>query len=298
MEAHFSVTFKKHSAKIVSGSDNMKFKIVADSSSDLKGNGEFFSVVPLKIITDENEFTDDDNINVKEMADFLSAYKGKSSTACPSVSDWLSAFGDAERIFAVTITSGLSGSFNSARLAKEEYEFKNPDKKVFVIDSLSAGPELKLICEKLSKLIEEFADYEEIKKRIIEYKEKTGLFFSLESLKNFANNGRVSKVTAKLVGALGIRLVGKASNVGTLEPLSKVRGEAKALAEILDLLIKNGFKGGKIRIDHCENKTAAEKLKEMIKDNFQNADVKIDITYGLCSFYAEKGGMLVGYERG
>ncbi len=275
----------------------MKFKIVADSSSDLKGNNEFFSVVPLKIITDEKEFTDDDNINVKEMADFLSSYKGKSSTACPSVSDWLSAFGDADKIFAVTITSGLSGSFNSARLAKEAYEEKNPGKKVFVIDSLSAGPELKLICEKLSELIKELADYEKIKKKIIEYKEKTGLLFSLESLKNFANNGRVSKVTAKLVGALGIRLVGKASEKGTLEPLSKVRGESKALGEIIDLLIKNGFKGGKIRIDHCENEAASEKLKNMIKEKFPSADVKTGITYGLCSFYAEKGGMLVGYEK-
>lgn len=276
----------------------MKFKIVTDSSSDLKGNSDKLSVVPLKIITDKKEFTDDDNINVKEMTDFLSEYNGRSSTACPSVSDWISAFGEADRIFAVTITSGLSGSFNSARLAKEEYESRNPEKKVFVIDSLSAGPELKLICEKLSELIEKDFDYEEIKENITQYKEKTGLFFSLESLKNLANNGRVSKVSAKLAGVLGIRVVGKASDVGTLELVSKIRGEEKAIKETFDLLIKNGYNGAKIRIDHCENKNAAEKLKEMIKENFPEADVKCGETSGLCSFYAEKGGMLVGYERG
>ena len=275
----------------------MKFKIVADSSADLKGNNESFASVPLKIITDIKEFIDDDNINVEEMTDFLASYKGKSSTACPSVDDWLSAYKDADYVFAIAITSGLSGSYNAARLAKEEYEAANPGKRVHVIDSLSAGPELKLIFEKLVSLIEENLSFDEIKEKIDEYLKNTGLVFSLESLKNFANNGRVSKVTAKLVGVLDIRLLGKASNEGALEPVYKARGEAKALNELMRLLDENGFKGGKVRIDHCRNKDAADKLKQMILNRYPDCDIKIDITYGLCSFYAEKGGLLVGYER-
>ncbi len=275
----------------------MKFKIVADSSADLKNMGEEFSSVPLKIITDAKEYTDDENLNVEEMTEFLASYKGKSSTACPSSEDWLCAFKNAECIFAITITSGLSGSFNSARLAKEQYESENPGSKVFVIDSLSAGPELKLIYEKLKELIESGKDFEEICELITEYQKHTGLFFSLESLKNFANNGRVSKVVAKIVGVLDIRLVGKASSEGTLEPLYKARGEAKAISRIVELLLENSYGGGKLRIDHCDNEKAALKLKERIINLFPGADVKIGETYGLCSFYAEKGGILIGYEK-
>ena len=98
--------------------------------------------------------------------------------------DWLDAFGDEERVFCITITSNLSGSYNSAMVAKETYESEHPDKKVFVIDSLSAGPELKLIKEKLEELIAEGKSFEDICSEIMEYKKKTYLVFFLKSLNN------------------------------------------------------------------------------------------------------------------
>lgn len=271
-------------------------RIVCDSSADFKTdkNGELFSV-PLKIIAGTKEFTDDENIDVSEMTDYLYGYNGKSSTACPSVTDWLDGFGDAEEIFAIAITSTLSGSCNSARLAKEQYEKKNPQKKVCVIDSLSAGPELKLIAEKIRELSAKGLSFEDIEKEIKLY--ETDLLFSLESLKNLANNGRVGKVTAKLAGVLGIRVVGKASIRGDLEPLSKARGEAKALSEVIRFLKENRYNGGKIIIDHCDNLSCAEKLQSLIKEKYPDADVRIAPTFGLCSFYAEKGGLLIGFEK-
>jgi len=268
--------------------------IACDSSADLRTEEPYLYSVPLKIITDTREFIDNNELDVSKMTEFLSSYKGKSSTACPSVADWLDAFKGDDEIFAVTITSNLSGSYNAARLAKDEYEKKNPGCRVHVIDSLSAGPELKLIVEKIKELYDKKFSFDEIKTKLEGY--KTGLLFSLESLKNLANNGRVSKVTAKLAGVLGIRIVGKASIRGDLEPLSKSRGEAKALSEILSKLSENGYRGGKVIIDHCNNETAALKLKEMIKENFPFADIKTAVTYGLCSFYAEDGGMLIGFE--
>ena len=171
-----------------------------------------------------------------------------------------------------------------------------PDRKVFVIDSLSAGPELKLIVEKLEELILEGKAYEEICEAITEYQKHTKLLFMLESLTNLANNGRVSKATAKIAGILSIRLVGKASDHGTLEPLEKTRGEKKGLNSILQNLKDLGYKGGKIRISHCLNKPLAELLSSILKSEFGTTDIEIYPAAALCSFYAEKGGLLIGFE--
>ena len=119
----------------------------------------------------------------------------------------------------------------------------------------------------------------------------------LESLKNLANNGRVSKIVAKAAGILGIRMVGKASDVGTLEPLEKCRGEKKALASLLTYLTTLGYEGGKIRISHCMNESAAQTLKEGILSMYPQADIQIRPAGALCSFYAEKGGLLIGFEK-
>ena len=273
-------------------------KIVADSSANLlKLEQTPFAGVPLKIITAEKEFVDDENLNVEEMVDFFDSYKGKSQTSCPNPADWLTAFGDADMVFCVAITSGLSGSYNAAVVAKQMYESENPKRRVCVIDSLSAGPELILIVEKLQELIAQGLPYEEICDQIRAYTQKTGLLFMLESLKNFAANGRVSPAVAKLVGVLGIRIVGKASDQGTLEPMDKCRGEAKSLEKILCHLKDLGLQEGKVRIAHCRNEAAAQKLQKLIGERFPKAQTEISQCLGLCSYYAEKGGLLIGFEK-
>ena len=118
---------------------NRKIKIVADSSANiLELDKVEFASAPLKIITDKREFADTEELDVQEMISYLCTNSGKSKTSCPNPNDWLEAFGDADDIFCVTITSGLSGSYNSACVAKKIYEENNKDKRVFVIDSLSA----------------------------------------------------------------------------------------------------------------------------------------------------------------
>ena len=273
-------------------------KIVADSSANvLRLENLSFACAPLKIITADSEFVDTDQLDVSGMVDYFDRYKGKSKTSCPNPSDWLDAFGDADDIFCVTITSGLSGSYNSACIAKQMYENEHPGKRVQVIDSLSAGPELLLIIEKLEALIGQGMEFEEICSTMEVYVQKTGLLFMLESLKNFAANGRVSPAVAKIVGILGIRVVGKASDQGTLEPMDKCRGEARSLTAILGHLKRSGLNAGKVRIAHCRNLTAAEKLKAMLAEELPQAEVRIAECLGLCSYYAEKGGMLVGFEK-
>lgn len=273
-------------------------KIVADSSANLMALEDVaFDCAPMKIITAEKEFVDDRALDVENMIDYFSHYKARSQTSCPNPEDWLTAFGDAEDIFCVTITSGLSGSFNSASVAGQMYEMEHPGRRVFVIDSLSAGPELTLMVQKLRQLILAGSTYKEICDYMDGYTKKTGLLFMLESLNNFAANGRVSPAVAKIAGVLGIRIVGKASDVGTLEPTDKCRGEAKSLSAILRHLKANGLRTGRVQLAHCRNEAAALKLKAMIEDALPDVTVDIAVNLGLCNFYAERGGLLVGYEK-
>ena len=273
-------------------------KLVADSSANmLTLDRVAFASAPLKIITGEREFVDDAQLDVTGMVQWFDSYKGRSKTSCPNPGDWLEAFGDADEVFCVTITSGLSGSYNSACVAQQMYEAENSGKRVFVIDSLSAGPELALIVEKLVEYIEQGRSFEDICRDIKAYQQLTGLVFVLASLKNFAANGRVSPAVAKIAGVLGIRVVGKASDQGTLEPTDKCRGEAKSLKTLVANLLNAGLSRGKVCIDHCCNGDAAQTLAELIRAGAPQADVSVHTCRGLCSYYAEKGGLLVGFER-
>lgn len=276
----------------------MTYKIVSDSTANiLTLEGVDFQSVPLKIRVEDKEYVDNENVSVTEMVTHLKRIKTKSTTACPSPDEYIEAFGDADRIFCTTISSGLSGSYNSARLAKEEYESKFPDRRVFVVDSLSAGPGVGIIVEKLEELITSGKEYEEICDIISEYANNTHILFSLESLKNFANNGRVNPAIAKIIGVLGIRLVGTATETGTLDPTDKCRGEKNAIETVYKNMISRDYKGGKVIISHTENPNAVQILKNKITESFPDAEVKITTNRALCSFYAEPGGFLVSFEK-
>ncbi len=275
----------------------MSFRIVADSSANLyKLNDADFSYVPLTILCDGQEFIDNSDLDILGMNRMLNASKSGASTSCPNVSAWLDAFSEAEEVFAVTITSNLSGSYAAAVNAAEQYREEHPNAKISVIDSLSAGPELCLIVEKIAECKNLGMSFEETDQTVREYLKRTHLLFALQSLSNLAKNGRVSMAKAKIAGVLGIRVVGRASDVGTLEQLQNCRGETKSLSAILHLMLEAGYSGGKVFIAHCFNTKAANTLKDMICEKFQKAQVILQKTGGLCSFYAEDGGLLVGYE--
>ncbi len=275
----------------------MQYKIVADSSSNVLTLSTVpFASVPLTIHAGERSFVDDADCDVAAMTSYMLSWKGKSSTACPSAQAWLEAFGDAENVFCVTLTSGLSGSFNAARIAAEEYMAAHPDRRVHVIDTLSAGPELRLVAEKLEEMIVVGLPFDEIVDKISQYLQHSHLVFSLQSLHNFVANGRVSPALGALAGLLGMRVVGKASDEGTLEPIVKPRGDKKALQEILRLMKELGWKGGRVRIAHNENAAMADALRDALSALCGELDVSIERCRGLCSYYAERGGLLIGFE--
>lgn len=274
----------------------MTYKIVSDSSSNLLTWDKIaYATVPLKIISSEKEYIDDINLNVSRMVEDLKTVKGVVKTSCPNTAEWLDAFEGADCIFAITITSNLSGCYNAAMLAREQFLAENPDKKICVIDSYSTGGEMQLIIEKLTELINMGKSFEEIEQEITLYKDTTHLEFSLQSLTNLARNGRVSPAIAAIAGVLGIRILGAAVE-GVLHQSDKARGEKKALATIFNNMKKGGYTGGKVRINHCLNAESAESVKDKILTEFPQADVAIIPCTALCSFYAEEGGLLIGYE--
>ncbi len=277
----------------------MSYKIVADSSCNLLSfAGVDFAGVPLKIVTDKKEYVDDEKLDCALMLEELAAYKGRSGTACPSVGEWLESFGQAENIFAVAITSSLSGSYNACLQAKEVYEQTYPGRRVSCLDSLSAGPELVLIMEKLRELIGLGLDFEEIDRRIREYMKHSHLMFMLERVDNLARNGRISPLAAKTVGVLGIRIVGRASDQGTLEQLHKCRGQSRAIQAIVREMEEAGYAGGRLRIAHCFNESGAKELQNIMKGRWPQLDTGIIPFTGLCSFYGEKGCIMAAFEDG
>ena len=263
----------------------MKTKIVVDSSSNLYTlSGVDFACVPLKIVTDDGEYLDTAELDAVGMAQTLRSYKGKTGTSCPNVADWLAAYEGAEEVFVVTITGTLSGSYNAAQLAAEEYRQEHEGARVFVLDSLSAGP------------VQAGCAFDDAAEKILAYHRHTHLLFSLESLANLARNGRVKPAVAAVARMLGIRVIGQASEAGELEVLCKTRGEHGALERIVLEMKGRGFVSGRVHIAHCGNPDAADRLKKMLHAVFPGAQVDVSPCGGLCSYYAELGGLMVGYE--
>ncbi len=275
----------------------MNFKIVSDSSSNLLHfAGVPYATVPLKIMTEQREYVDDTALDVTGMVSDLRTVKGKTSTSCPNIYEWKTAMADADAVFAITITSNLSGSYAAALQAKAELLEEHPEKRICILDSLSTGPEMQLVIERLASLIALGKDFETIECEIREYMKHTHLIFCLQSLVNLARNGRVNPVVAKIAGVLGIRIVGVASEVGTLELLHKPRGAQKALLTVIEVMKANNYKGGPVRIAHCNNEVGATTLAAKLRAVYPDAEIKIVPTTALCSFYAEEGGLMIGYE--
>lgn len=275
----------------------MKRKIVADSSCDMwELNGVDFAVAPMTISTDNKHYVDNQELDVHLMSEDLAKYKGVSHTACPSAGSWLDCYEGYDEVFVVTLTGAMSGTYNSAMAAKGIYEEENDNVKVHVFDSLSTGPEMRLLIEKLKEMIEEDLPFEEIVEKGQDYLNHTRLFFALKSLHNFAMNGRVSKAVASAIGVLNISIFATASEEGTIQQISKCRGEKKVVRSMIEHLENAGYHGGKVRISHADNLKLAHNVRDKILELYPHADIIVYPMGGLCTYYAEIGGLLVGCE--
>ncbi|MBM6973850.1 MULTISPECIES: DegV family protein [Lactobacillus] len=273
-------------------------KLIIDSSSNMKSDPDHnVEVVPLTISFGGKDYIDDQNLNIREFLNDMNQNQIAGKTTCPSIQAWLNALEGTEKAIIITMTSGMSGTFSSALQAKTMYEEKHPTSQIIVVDSRSAGPELTIVLHGIEKMIQgdiRFVDLEEV---IAKFRMRTHLLFILQSLHNLSLNGRVSPVVAKVAGLLKINLIGTASKEGKLEPLTKARGMKKAMRELLKYMKDDNYHGGEVIIDHCENEKDAEIIKDKILAEYPDAQVTIRPMRGLCSFYAEEGGIMVGFHE-
>ena len=274
----------------------MHFRIVTDSSSNvLSRPGEDYGCVPLKIVAGQ-EYVDVPGLNITQMVEDLKVYKGKTGSSCPNVGEWLEAFGDAEFVFGITITKHLSGSYNAARQAADTYMEEYPGRRVYLFDSLSAGPELMMIADKIRQCEAEGDDFDTTVAKVLDYHNHTHTIFCLESMNNLARNGRVPLAVAKLAGVLGIRVIGEARG-GEIVPVHKPRGAKKAVHATVQAVRERGFRdGGLIRIADCFAEDTVQEFRARIRGQFPHARFLVEPTTALCSYYAEVGGYILGFE--
>ena len=277
----------------------MSIKIVSDSSSNVFAlAGVNYATVPMKVIAGDKEYVDTPNLDVKGMVDDLKAYKGKSGSSCPNVQEWLDVFGAEDDILGITISRNLSGSYNSAMEAGRQYMEEHPGRRVHIFDSLTAGPHQIMAVLKMQELIEAGSDFDTIVEKVNDYLNRTHILFCLESMNNLARNGRVSPAVAKIAGMLGIRACGDAPG-GVITPVHKPHGEKKATQTLLEMMEERGlYDGAQVRIAHCFGERQALALKELVLAKFPNCRFILEPTGALCSFYAEAGGLIVGFEGG
>ena len=275
----------------------MSIKIVSDSSSNVFAlAGVNYATVPMKVIAGDKEYVDTPALDVRGMVEDLKAYKGKSGSSCPNVQEWLDVFGDGDDILGITISRNLSGNYNSALEAARQYMEEHPGKRVHIFDSLTAGPHQIMAVEKMQEYIEAGCDFDTIVEKVNDYLNRTHILFCLESMHNLARNGRVSPAVAKIAGMLGIRACGDAPG-GVITPVHKPRGEKKATQTLLEMMEERGiYDGALVRIAHCFGEKQANALKELVLAKYPNCRFILEPTGGLCSFYAEAGGLMIGFE--
>lgn len=277
----------------------MSWKIVADSSCDLfelESSCDIkFETVPFVMSIDGTNYVDNADIDTKQLIDAIDNCKESSQTACPSPGQWVETYADADQIFVVTISSNLSGSYNSALAAKEMALDDAPDKKIEILDSLSTGPEMVLVIRKLVALIESGLSFEEISDKIKKYMKTTHIIFALSSYNNLVRNGRIPKIAGLVAGKFKLTGIGIGSPQGTIDIKKIVRGSKKIVDTIVSDIKTRGENCKNVVISHCENLELAESIKQAINTAWNNINVTIIPTRGLCSYYAEKQGIIVGF---
>ena len=274
--------------------------IVSDTSCDLyslEGGEEVFdfSTIPFTIRIGDREYIDDENMSVDEMLTANENHAEMAQTSCPSPEDWREKFAPEGPALAFTISSALSGSYNSACTAKQMLQEEDPDKQIAVIDSRSTGPEVAMLVMKARELILEGKLFEQIVTALNREADRIHTVFALASYHNLIKAGRVNRLIGFIAGHLGFWGIGVASSEGEISIRGKARGDKSMIRFLVEEMKKIGTAGKEIRISHCKNEKCAMALKEQIEEAFRGVKVILMETRGLDSFYAERRGLIIGF---
>lgn len=276
----------------------MRYKIVVDSCCELPeellGDARF-ERVPLGLEVGDYQIPDDENFNQAEFLQKVAECPKCPKSSCPSPERFMEAYhAEAEHIFCVTLSSHLSGSYNSAMLGKELYAEKYGEKKIHVIDSESAsGGETQLVL-KLMDLEEEGLSFEEIVKQIESYRDGVNTYFILDNLETLRKNGRLSGVKALVASTLSIKPV-MGADKGEIIQRSQTIGFKKAMGKMADLVVTEVKDAAQKRliITHCNAAQRAEKVKSLILERVSFKECVIMDTRGISTMYANDGGIIV-----
>lgn len=279
----------------------MKYRIVADSSCDLpldflEKDGIDFSLVPLKILVDGKEFVDDEHLDIKAMLNAMRSCK-RSSSACPAPEEFAAEFRKNEQTFCVTMTSALSGTYNSAVLGSGFVQEENAAAKVSVFDSLLTSGGMALMVMKIRDLIHEGLDFSAISERIRAYQKTLCVRFVLQDFNNLVKAGRMSRVAGVFASALSICPIMADNGKGEIVVHQKFRGAKLALSNLADTVQEKlrSLKDFPVVITHCNNLEEALSVKALLYERFGLNDVHVFPMRGLASYYASNKGIIMAF---
>ena len=278
----------------------MSFHIVCDSWTDLteedlkKG---CYTLVPLTLLVDGEEIIDDETFDQADFLAKVAASKEAVKSACPAPESYMEAYSKADDIYVVTLSAELSGSYNSAVLGKNLYEEENGTKNIHVVNSRGAATTQVLIARKLNEYASQGMPFEEVVDKIEEYTTSLRTYFVLETLEVLRKNGRLSRLSATIAGALNIKPVMIGTRDGVIQKAAQARGMKKALAKMVEHMGSEGrdLTRRQFVISHCNCYERAVYVKELIKKHLHAEDVDIVDTKGVSSLYACDGGIIVSY---
>lgn len=276
----------------------MSYKIVVDSCCELPAElleDSRFERVPLGIEVGEYRIWDDENFNQAEFLQKVAEYPGCPKSSCPSPERFMEAYHvDAQNIYVVTLSSHLSGSYNSARLGRNLYLEKYGQKNIYVVDSESASCGEAQIALKLMELEESGLSFEEVVKEIDAFRDEMNTYFVLDNLETLRKNGRLTGVKALVASTLNIKPV-MGADKGVIVQKSQTIGIKKGLAKMASCVaaeVKNAQEKMLI-ISHCNCPARAESVKKLILEKVQFKKVMILETKGISSMYANDGGVII-----
>jgi DegV family protein with EDD domain len=278
----------------------LTWHLVSDTACDLftlEGGEEKldFTTIPFSIRIGGREYIDDEQMNIDEMLEANETHAEIAQTACPSPEAWREKFSAPGPVIAFTISSALSGSYNSACAGRDMLLETEPDKQIAVIDSKATGPEEAMLILKARDLILAGTPFAEIESALNQAAAKIHTIFALSSYRNLIKSGRVSRLIGFIAGHLGFWGIGIGSDEGEIVIRGKARGEKSMVRFLVDEIARIGLAGKEILISHCMNSESAQLLKKALEERFEGIRVAIMATRGLDSFYAERHGLIVGF---
>ncbi|MEK6189520.1 MAG: DegV family protein [Carnobacterium alterfunditum] len=217
--------------------NKQKIGFLVDSGSDVpleileKAN---MKVIPLKIIYKDKEYTDKVDIHAQDVYDRLDEEIPK--TSLPSgeiISELLQEFKNEgyEKVIAITISSGLSGTNNMVRLMAENVT----DLDVFTLDTKNIGIGSGLLAVKAADYVEKELDWEVIKEKLKNDVKKSKIFFHVPTLEYLQKGGRIGLVSSILGNVLNLKPVISCNENGIYYTAAKVRGNKKSIQKAIDL---------------------------------------------------------------